>query len=90
MPFDKNKQLDCCTIDGEKIIHLRKEKKISQTELANKIGTYQKVISRIEAGFIKSPSYWLICKISTLLKVPIEELRKPQAGEISGSDGDLV
>lgn len=74
--FKPEKDLDCCSINPEKVINLRKEKNLSQTELANKIGTYQKVISRIEAGYIKSPSFWMICKIATLFKIPIEDLRK--------------
>lgn len=67
---------DCCSIDPEKVIELRKAKKISQTELANKIGTYQRTISDIETQVIKQPSYWLICKISQFFKIPIEDLRK--------------
>lgn len=73
--FDQNKDMDCCSIDTEKIIQLRKERGLSQTDLANKIGTYQAVISWIEKK-TKSPSFFMICKIATFFKVPVEDLRK--------------
>lgn len=67
---------DCCSFDHEKVRELRKEKNLSQIELANKIGTYQHVISKIEARITKSPSYWMVCKISQFFKIPVEDLRK--------------
>lgn len=53
-----------------------KEKNISQTELANKIGVKQQYISKIVLGHIKSPSFDLICKIADTLDIDINEFRE--------------
>jgi Predicted transcriptional regulator len=53
-----------------------KEKNISQTELANKVGVKQQYISKIILGHIKSPSFDLICKIADALEVDIHEFRE--------------
>ncbi|MFK4973686.1 helix-turn-helix domain-containing protein [Lactococcus garvieae] len=53
-----------------------KEKNISQTELANKVGVKQQYISKIVLGHIKSPSFDLICKIADTLDVDINEFRE--------------
>lgn len=53
-----------------------KKKKISQTELANKVGVKQQYVSKIILGNIKSPSFDLICKIADALEVDINVFRE--------------
>ncbi|MFK4909993.1 helix-turn-helix domain-containing protein [Lactococcus petauri] len=53
-----------------------KEKNISQTELANKVGVKQQYISKIVLGHIQSPSFDLICKIADTLEIDINEFKE--------------
>ena len=55
----------------EEIIFLRKQQKLTQTELAQKIGTKQQVISRVE-NRDNSPSVSLFCKIIDALGYRLE------------------
>lgn len=65
-----------CT--GKKIMKLRKEKGISQYELANKIKYLnQSQLSKIEKGTRKITDYDLIC-ISKALDVSVETLLKDE------------
>lgn len=74
--FNSNKDLDCCGIDTQKLKELRLDKNLSQDQLAAKIGTSQWNYSKLETGYQKTPSYWLICKITTFFNVPAEYLKK--------------
>ncbi|MCK5061926.1 helix-turn-helix transcriptional regulator [Candidatus Parcubacteria bacterium] len=65
-----NKELLKLHIAGE-IVKLRKEKKISQKQLAEKINTTQAVISRIENGQV-FPSTNLIQRICNAFDVQVK------------------
>ena len=55
---------------GNAVLRARLEKGLSQTELANAIGTKQANISRIEAG-LGNPTISLIQKIATFLELKV-------------------
>lgn len=59
---------------GEKIKELRKAKKMSITELAEKAGVAKSYLSSIERGIQVNPSIQFIEKISIVLGVSINEL----------------
>ena len=64
---------------GMKIKHIRKKKKITQEELANRIGTKKSYISKIEKGSD--------LKVSTLIKIFDQGLETPihfLLGEVVG------
>lgn len=54
---------------GEKLRQLRKDKRITQRELAKKIGVDFTYISKIETGALEPPSEKIIFKISKILNV---------------------
>ncbi len=56
---------------AQSIIELRKRKKLSQSELAKKVGTKQPVISRIETASVK-PSIALLERIAQALGAKLE------------------
>jgi putative transcriptional regulator len=58
---------------GERIREIRKEKGMSQAELANTIGKDQQSIQRLEAGNI-NPSYYYLYEIADGLKVSLIEI----------------
>ncbi|HXU28155.1 MAG TPA: helix-turn-helix transcriptional regulator [Bacteroidia bacterium] len=58
---------------GAKIHDLRKNKKISQTELAEKIGTKHTAIGRLERGEVNT-SVLMLRKIAHELEVTLNEL----------------
>ena len=60
---------------GQHIKSIRKEKGLSQVELANSIGKDQQSIQRLETGRI-NPSYYYLCEIAEGLDVKIEEILK--------------
>ena len=55
---------------GNAVLRARLEKGLSQTELANAIGTKQANISRIEAG-LGNPTISLIQKLATFLELKV-------------------
>lgn len=57
----------------KRIIDLRKEKKISQEELAKKIGVHQNVIGRYERGEVK-PSLEIASAIAEVFNVSLDYL----------------
>ena len=59
---------------GEKIKLARKEKKITQQELANKIGKSKSTIEKYEADKVENIPYETLEKISNVLDISIEEL----------------
>ena len=58
---------------GARIREIRKEKGISQKELAHSIGKDQQSIQRLEGGNI-NPSYYYLYEIAEGLEVPIQDL----------------
>ncbi|MES2591298.1 MAG: helix-turn-helix transcriptional regulator [Bacteroidota bacterium] len=58
---------------GSKIRLVRKDKNITQVELANSIGKDQQSIQRLESGKI-NPSYYYLLEVAEGLGVSIEEL----------------
>lgn len=67
MGFKINKQL------GEKIQRVRKNKGITQEELADRVGVQMTTISNIERGATDT-SVYTIFKIALALKIHIKEL----------------
>ena len=69
----------------------RTEKKISQEDLANKIGVHPNHLSRYERG-MASPSIDVVQKISEVLDVSIDQLvlGKEQNIETAISDRELI
>jgi putative transcriptional regulator len=60
---------------GERIRDIRKDKGITQVQLAHTIGKDQQSIQRLEAGNI-NPSYYYLYEIAEGLKVSLEDLTK--------------
>ena len=58
---------------GEKIRLIRKDKGITQVQLAHSIGKDQQSIQRLEAGNI-NPSYIYLQEIADGLKIPLLDL----------------
>lgn len=58
---------------GKRIVELRKERKISQTELAFKCGKDPQSIERAESGKI-NPSAYYLSEIAQGLNVPLKKL----------------
>lgn len=63
---------------GARIRDIRKEKGMSQAELANTIGKDQQSIQRLEAGNI-NPSYYYLYQIAEGLNIELENLVKLNA-----------
>ena len=59
---------------GEKIQRLRKEKGISQDELARKADIPYTTLTKIEIGVIKKPSVFAIAKIAQALDINLDNL----------------
>ncbi len=72
LPMDKEALL---TKLGARIRQLRKEKGLSQVELAHSLGKDQQSIQRLESGRI-NPSYYYLYEIANGLKIDLEELFK--------------
>lgn len=68
--LDKNSYLKQL---GKRIRHIRQGKGISQEELAFKINSARNFIGCIERGE-KSPSIYILYKISIILNIPIGEI----------------
>ena len=58
---------------GARIREIRKEKNMSQAELANTIDKDQQSVQRLEAGNI-NPSYYYLYEIAEGLNVELEDL----------------
>lgn len=59
---------------GEKIQRLRKEKGLSQDELARKADIPYTTLTKIEIGVIKKPSVFAVAKIANALDISIDNL----------------
>lgn len=62
--------------DHSVLRRIRIERKLSQQELADKAGTYQHIISKLETGSTKEPSLYVISQIANFFQVPIEVFLK--------------
>lgn len=60
----------------EIIIHKMQEKNISQNKLAELVGVKQQYISKILLGKVESPSFKLVVRISKVLDIDLNELKK--------------
>ena len=61
---------------GQKIQKLRKEKGLSQDELARKADIPYTTLTKIEIGVIKKPSVFAVAKIAEALDIDINDLLK--------------
>ncbi len=67
--------------DGDKLRQIRTEKKISQGQLAEKIGVQKALISHWERNMVKNPSDDSIRKICEVLEIEKEVLYKQEEAE---------
>ena len=58
---------------GSKVVEFRKEKKISQTDLADKLGIHKNVLGRYERNEVK-PTIEIARKIADILDVSLDYL----------------
>ncbi|MDY3998977.1 MAG: helix-turn-helix transcriptional regulator [Blautia sp.] len=70
MNYTFNKELVCI---GEQIRKLRKKKKMSQEELACRIGVSVITVSRIESG-MTTMNIQTLMNLSEILDVPVDEI----------------
>lgn len=76
---------------GEKIKKLRKEKKMSISELAEKANVAKSYLSSIERNIQSNPSIQFIEKISSVLGVTVNELiRENNLSEIEELDDEWL
>ncbi|MFS0674188.1 helix-turn-helix domain-containing protein [Ornithinibacillus sp. 179-J 7C1 HS] len=76
---------------GEKIKQLRKEKKMSISELAEKANVAKSYLSSIERNLQSNPSIQFIEKISAVLGVSVNELiNTNDAVELEDLDGEWL
>lgn len=59
---------------GQMVMEARKQEKMSQSELAERVGTNKTYISRIERGVIE-PGIGLFCRIADALGLRVELVR---------------
>ena len=59
---------------GEKIQRLRKQKELSQDELARKADIPYTTLTKIEIGVIKKPSVFAVAKIAEALDISLDKL----------------
>ena len=71
---------------GEKISTLRKEKGMTQLELANKLNITDKAVSKWERN-IACPDTQTIPKLAEILGISVEELLNAKAAPVSGHKG---
>lgn len=62
------------TILGKNIQRIRLEKKMTQDELSRRADVPYTTLTKVEIGFIKSPSVFVVAKIAKTLNVTVEEL----------------
>jgi len=64
--------MDIRKIVGKNLARVRKEKKLSQEELAFQCELHRTYISGIERG-VRNPTVLILDKIATVLKIPVTE-----------------
>ncbi|GAB3804986.1 helix-turn-helix domain-containing protein [Virgibacillus kimchii] len=73
---------------GEKIKQLRKENKMSISELAEKAGVAKSYLSSIERNLQTNPSIQFIEKVSAVLNVSVNELIKDDREKVNEDELD--
>ncbi|MBM7580415.1 helix-turn-helix domain-containing protein [Jeotgalibacillus terrae] len=66
---------------GDRVKSLRKEKKMSLTELADQAGVAKSYISSLERNLQKNPSIQFLEKIAPVLGVTVNSLLDPDSDE---------
>lgn len=74
---------------GENIKKYRKEKNITQKELAEKINKNIRTIQKYEAGKVENIPYLVVDDIAKALQVPINELYTPDNKTINEFKQDI-
>ncbi|PLT31120.1 helix-turn-helix domain-containing protein [Peribacillus deserti] len=59
---------------GDRVKNIRKEKKMSMSELAEKAGVAKSYLSALERNLQSNPSIQFIEKIAVVLEVPLDSL----------------
>ncbi len=62
--------------DSEKLRMARKQKKLSQMHLAELCDSSDRYIRDLECGIKENPSATLVCLMSKILEIPMDELIK--------------
>ena len=62
--------------DSEKLRMARKQKKLSQMHLAELCDSSDRYIRDLERGIKENPSATLVCLMSKILEIPMDELIK--------------
>lgn len=62
--------------NAERLKALRKEKHITQESLAARANLTDRYLRDLESGRKDNPSASLVCRISTALEIPMDELMK--------------
>jgi XRE family transcriptional regulator, master regulator for biofilm formation len=76
---------------GDKIKQIRKDKKMSLSELAEKAGVAKSYLSSIERNIQTNPSIQFIEKVSVVLDVSVNELiREKQSADIEELDDEWL
>lgn len=75
---------------GEKIKQLRKDKKMSISELAEKANVAKSYLSSIERNLQTNPSIQFIEKISSVLGVSVNELINDETVEVDSLDTEWL
>ncbi|WP_404408240.1 helix-turn-helix domain-containing protein [Jeotgalibacillus malaysiensis] len=68
---------------GDRVKALRKEKKMSLTELADQAGVAKSYISSLERNLQQNPSIQFLEKIAPVLGVTVNSLLDPDSDEIN-------
>jgi transcriptional regulator with XRE-family HTH domain len=70
---------------GERLRRFRRERKLTQMQLAAKIGTDASYVARLETGKIGNPGLESLRRIARVLDLPVSEL----TGDASSPTGDI-
>lgn len=76
-------------IIGAKIREFRKLKKMTQFELAEKVGLNEKQISRIEMG-LNYPTYMTFVKLIDVLEIDISNFIKNPKREVKSGENKII
>ena len=77
---------------GDRVKRIRKEKKLSMTELAEKAGVAKSYLSSLERNIQVNPSIQFLEKIAAVLNVPLNDLLHdtPDMNKLDKEWADLV
>lgn len=74
---------------GQRLKHSRRQKELTQTQLAKAVGVSQQFIWKLESGLVERPSKQLVAKLSKVLKVAPGWLAYERADLMDLPDDDL-